>query len=273
MASVTQNKRTSESKFVTVFNDGSDRHTDVDISFREPLLSRPSDHFLVGVDNLTVNLNNLSMIPVSDDVLFQVVRLSGRTDIAVADLNAQEVLYNAHVANPAAAGHDRLEVNETSYIFPEDYKFRIKTKIQNVQQLAYQLNSFFEIVNDNFINHGVEEALVHGGRNNANYRDAARKIQPITTGQHPDIPSPDYTAASHHVRCDITGDGRLRIRGTRLFWSTHYIVFNNPEFMYMFNGKRRQTATGDQYFDEAQFFDTHRIFFSNSIGQNTTGRF
>jgi len=283
MASVTQNKRTSESKFVTVFNDGSDRHTDVDISFREPLLSRPSDHFLVGVDNLTVNLNNLSMIPVSDDVLFQVVRLSGRTDIAVADLNAQEVLYNAHLANPAAAGHDRLEVNETSYIFPEDYKFRIKTKIQNVQQLAYQLNSFFEIVNDNFINHGVEEALVHGGRNNANYRDAARKIQPITTGQHPDIPSPDYTAASHHVRCDITGDGRLRIRGTRLFWSTHYIVFNNPEFMYMFNGKRRQTATGDQYFDEAQFcyrvtdgvlfgindVDTHRILFSKS----TSGRF
>ena len=116
MASVTQNKRTSESKFVTIFNDGSDGHTDVDIAFREPLLSRPSDHFLVGVDNLTVNLNNLSMIPVSensDDFLFQVVRLSGRTDIAEATLNAQEVIYNAHVADPLAAAHNPLLVNET----------------------------------------------------------------------------------------------------------------------------------------------------------------
>ena len=87
-----------------------------------------------------------------------------------------------------------------------------------------------------------------------------------------------YTAANEHIRCDITGDGRLRLRGSRLFWSTHYIVFKNPEFMYMFNGKRRQTTTGDVYFDEAQFcyrvagnvlfgsanVDTHRIFFSKS---------
>ena len=289
MATVTQNKRTSESKFVTVFNDGSDGHTDVDISFREPLLSRPSDHFLVGVDNLTVNLNNLSMIPISDrtdtkivemehDFLFQVVRLSGRTDIAEATLDAQEVIYNAHVADPLAAAHDPILVNETSYIFPDHYKFRINTKLQNIQQLAYQLNSFFEIVNADFIANGVEESFVHGGRDNAIINNPLRKIQPNDTGMFPDIPSIHYTAANEHIRCDITGDGRLRLRGSRLFWSTHYIVFKNPEFMYMFNGKRRQTTTGDVYFDEAQFcyrvagnvlfgganVDTHRIFFSKS---------
>ena len=75
MSSVTQNKRTSESKYVSIFNDGSDGSTDVDVSFREPLLSRPSDHFLVGVDNLTVNMNNLSMMEANnpadpDDFVF-----------------------------------------------------------------------------------------------------------------------------------------------------------------------------------------------------------
>jgi hypothetical protein len=283
MASVTQNKRTSESKYVTIFNDGSDGHTDVDISFREPLLSRPSDHFLVGVDNLTVNLNNLSMIPVSqddsEDFLFQIVRLSGRTDITVATLNAQQALYDAHIVDPLnAPAHDPLEVNLTSYIFPEGYKFKIHTKLQNIQQLAYQLDSFFEGVNANFIKIGVKEALVHGGRNNALLDDPTRLMIPTVTGNHPDIPAPAYTAANHHVRCDITGDGRFRIRGTRLFWSTHYILFNSPEYMYMFNGARRQTRTVDVHFDEAQFcysvpgnilfgsadVDTHRIFFSES---------
>ena len=48
MASVVQNKRTSESKFVSIFSDGSDGKPDVDIGFREPLLSRPSDHYMVG---------------------------------------------------------------------------------------------------------------------------------------------------------------------------------------------------------------------------------
>ena len=58
MASVVQNKRTSESKFVSICADGSEGSPDVDISFKEPLLTRPSDHYMVGVDNLTVNMNH-----------------------------------------------------------------------------------------------------------------------------------------------------------------------------------------------------------------------
>ena len=38
MSTVVQNKRTSESKYVSIFNDGGDGTPDVDISFREPLL-------------------------------------------------------------------------------------------------------------------------------------------------------------------------------------------------------------------------------------------
>ena len=276
MSTVVQNKRTSESKYVSIFNDGGDGTPDVDISFREPLLSRPSDHFLVGVDNLTVNLNNLSMIEMNDaqdpnDFVFQVARLSGRPDVAQATLDAEEQKEEAAPGTANAAA-----VNETSYIFPEEYKFRVQHPVQNIQQLAFMLNSHFEYVNDTFEREGVEEAFALGGRG-AVVNQANRKIQPDLTGAHPDLGADDKPGK--HVRCDLTGDGRLRIRGSRLFWSTHFIRFTDPKFMYMFNGRRRQTRTTDAvtgehtYYDESQYaynvdgtslfgravVDTHRI--------------
>ena len=270
MSTVVQNKRTSESKYVSIFNDGSDGMTDVDISFREPLLSRPSDHFLVGVDNLTVNLNNLSMVEMNDasdtnDFVFQVARLSGVVDVAQAVLNAEEQKEEAAPGTATAA-----LVNETSYIFPEEYKFRIQHTVQNIQQLAFLLNSHFEYINDTFVRLGVEEALALGGRG-AIVNQANRKIQPDLTGNHPDLGADDNPGK--HVRCDLTGDGRLRIRGSRLFWSTHFIRFTNPKYMYMFNGKRRQTRTTDAvtgehtYYDESQY--AYNIDGTSLFGRNT----
>jgi hypothetical protein len=222
MATVTQNKRTSESKYVTIFNDGSDGTTDVDISFREPLLNRPSDHFLVGVDNLTVNLTHLSMIEPndptkSDDFVFQVGRLSGRTNLTVAGLEAQVLL---------GVGADELLYNLTPYITPEKYKYRITTAIQNIQQLVADINAFFEYVNYSFITEGVEEALAIGGRNNANHNDVLRKIQPRLL--ETERASPD---SAIQVQAFLTASGNLRIRGTRLFWATHFIRILDPKAM------------------------------------------
>lgn len=53
------NKRGSESKYVSLF---ADSRPDVDVTFRDPLLTRPTSHFVVGVDNLTVSSRALSMI-------------------------------------------------------------------------------------------------------------------------------------------------------------------------------------------------------------------
>ena len=53
------NKRGSESKYVSVF---ADSRPDVDVTFRDPLLTRPTSHYVVGVDNLTVSSRALSMI-------------------------------------------------------------------------------------------------------------------------------------------------------------------------------------------------------------------
>ena len=53
------NKRGSESKYVSLF---ADSRPDVDVTFRDPLLTRPTSHYVVGVDNLTVCSKALSMI-------------------------------------------------------------------------------------------------------------------------------------------------------------------------------------------------------------------
>ena len=59
-------------KYVSCFSSGD---ADVDLTFRNPILDMSADHFKVGVDDLTVNLGNLSMIEYGvGDVLFRILR-------------------------------------------------------------------------------------------------------------------------------------------------------------------------------------------------------
>jgi len=65
---------TKESKYVTCF---ADSRPDVDITFRDVLLSRPTDHYLVGIDNFSMTNTSLSMIePMKGDyeALIRIVR-------------------------------------------------------------------------------------------------------------------------------------------------------------------------------------------------------
>ena len=53
------NKVKTDSRFVSVFADDT---PDVDITFMIPFLQRPTDHYLVGVDNLTISLSALGLL-------------------------------------------------------------------------------------------------------------------------------------------------------------------------------------------------------------------
>ena len=44
-------KKKTETKYVSCF---ADSEPDVDITFRDVLLSRPADHYLVGIDNFSL---------------------------------------------------------------------------------------------------------------------------------------------------------------------------------------------------------------------------
>ena len=53
------NKRDIDTKFITLF---ADSRPDVDITFKDPVLTKSTNNYLVGVDNLTVCSTALSMI-------------------------------------------------------------------------------------------------------------------------------------------------------------------------------------------------------------------
>ena len=111
------NKKTSESKYVSCF---ADSRPDVDITFRDVLLSRPTDHYLVGIDNFSMTNTSLSMIePQSGDykALIRVVRNlvvdvgTAATATSGAALDVQFVAH-PHRLNKTSAHPAHLHVPE-----------------------------------------------------------------------------------------------------------------------------------------------------------------
>ena len=87
-------------KYVSAFTTGS---ATVDMSFRNPILPKSADHFKVGIDELTVNLGNLSMSEYGvNEVLFRVLRRGN---------NGAQVHANFHMVDgvPADQWRDAFE--------------------------------------------------------------------------------------------------------------------------------------------------------------------
>ena len=67
-------QKSHSDKYVSAFVGGD---SSVDLSFKNPILDKSSDHFKVGIDELTVNLNRLSMLEydkTDGDVVFKIIR-------------------------------------------------------------------------------------------------------------------------------------------------------------------------------------------------------
>ena len=178
------NKRTTETKFVTCF---ADARPDVDITFRDVLLTRPADHYLVGVDNLSMTSTGLSMIePLSGDheALLRIVK------------NRAVDAYNPLVPDTAlnldafllANNHDlatHTRVNDPNF------EFEIKTtEVQlSVQQLLHRLNELAASVTL-FMNSGHAENAQGFG------------------GEFGYTPAPGGGATTEHLRFNVRSDGR-----------------------------------------------------------------
>ena len=235
MASVVQNKRTSESKFVSICADGSDGTPDVDISFKEPLLGRPSDHYMVGVDNLTVNMNHLSMLRQSegpDDYVFRIGRFSDDGANNVFDPLAgtspiQQI--TAPGADPEAWA-DILGA-PLNTVQP----FSIEQNYQTFNQLALAVNEYISVLNEKVFSVALADGLLAGGYNIILPNAPA-------AGGPPNVPANqallDSEAAIKHLTMSIGPDGRLRIIGTRAFWANYFIYVPKPEYQYMLMGRK-----------------------------------
>ena len=124
--STTVNKRGSESKYVSLF---ADSRPDVDVTFKDPLLSRPTSHYMVGVDNLTVSSQALSMIePIVTTNHTDLIRVVRKpiADGAAGQHRGLATYDNATAANPAGDPNtDTFETNVSTTAFPGPASGRI----------------------------------------------------------------------------------------------------------------------------------------------------
>ena len=193
------NKRGSDSRFVSVFADST---PDVDITFMVPFLQRPTDHYIVGVDNLTISLSALGLLDDEKDpknIIMQVLRRQ-----------AQD---GGNVVNAA------VDRNPAYFQFgtPSDDMFKFRG---NSQGVILSLNEFMMQL-DNFgsrVSEFIEAGVTAG-----------------TDGSQPDAfiwsyPGAGANTNAKHLGFYLTPDGRLAIIGSYVFWSQCLIRFPNKKY-------------------------------------------
>ena len=218
------NKKSTESKYVSLF---ADSRPDVDVTFRDVILSRPTDHYLVGVDDFNMTSTNLSMIePLSGDYedLIRIVRnrpgdaINVGDDLTTSDGLDAKFQAVVHYLYAQPGGPPYLEVINVGFS-----RFAIKTSevILSTQQLMYRLNQVAGDVND-FMNQGHAR--------NANAFD----------GEFGYVNEDGEN--TEHLRFDLRSDGHMKIIGTRAFWGCFSIEIPSVQYQFGFHGAR---ATSD----------------------------
>ena len=151
------NKRTSESRFVSVF---ADSVPDTDITFMVPFLKRPTDHYLVGVDNLTIPLSALGILDSDNEVILQIIR---RRRVGGAGGNQNNPFSGAPVNFlPTAMSLDgsfsqqKLGITILSL---NEFLIRLDTF---ASQISYEIESAGLTDNDNIFNYAPNTARTRG---------------------------------------------------------------------------------------------------------------
>ena len=194
-------KKQTESKYVSCFTDS---RADVDITFRDVLLQRPTDHYLVGIDNFSMTNTTLSMIePMigTYDAVIRVVKNPGTTNFThftaaittAAALDARFLLQDAGL--PAVVQPiGRLYVTDNSF----DLSVPSGNPILNMQELMHRLNRLAADVN-----HYMNSGFCNAGQ--------------FETGFNPG------TVSFEHLKFDIGTSGNLTIQATNAFWANFSI--------------------------------------------------
>ena len=194
-------QKPKESKYVSVF---SDSQPDSDISFRdaaEGLLRQSADRYVVGVDNLTINMDGFSMIDqtVQAEVLLEVLPLKHS---------------NADVLN-----------DETTWLdFPSDFRYTDSVSYQ-LRNDSTNITTFADII----IRLSEIAAKVHENLSSA--VPAAGEFQYVEVA-----PVLGDTVDATHLRFSLNVTGHLTIYGSRLFWATHCVHIPIKKYQRIFLG-------------------------------------
>ena len=233
------NKRNTETKFVSLF---ADSRADVDITFKDPVLSRSTSHYIVGVDNLTVSSVALSMIePVEGEPLIRIFQKHLEThatlDGTLADFNTK-IASAQSVALVDIDGAFTVEIDSTEVI-------------NNVQHLMERLSYMSAAVNTK-MNAGLAV------------------VQQEFNGY-----VPNAGEDTEHLQFSLSRSGKLVIEGTQAFWSLFCVEIPSTRNQFGVLGSkktnvgqyeklsRRRVLTVDPEHQE------HGISFSNVVRYKT----
>ena len=187
-------KMPADSRYVSLFSDASNKS---DITFSDGhkgLLPKSTKLYEVGVDNLTLSLNGLSMLTPSktEPIILEVIAL--RTNQNQAHPNPQTwSLFPAHFRLPGNYG-PAVQLLDTD----------VYTTFNQIEDRLHEISEVMtEIINAGF-----------------------------TTG--PDFEWRDVVAFtaphSRHLYFNLHSSGRLVIHGSRTFWSFFCIHIPNPHY-------------------------------------------
>ena len=191
-------------KYVSTFVSGSNT---VDMSFSNPVLSKSADYFKVGIDELTLNLNNLSLLEfVEGEVLFRIIR-RGYLQLDNTNPEQQAALTGYKLPDGPAAN---LEQWRDAVEFKVDRSYlTIMEVMSRCTQIATSLNTF------------VRDGLGAG---------LGLYIIPVAGAQ--------YDA----FEIALTTNGQLRFSGNKVFWSNFLIEFPTEKYQRPGQTVRRDTS-------------------------------
>ena len=197
------NKSTSDSRFVSVFADST---PDVDITFMVPFLQRPTDHYLVGVDNLTISLSALGLLEDTEvgdkNVIMQIIKKVKTNQQPSTDRLKAEFLWT-----PANMDNAKFRTMRGSTIL-------------SLNEFMIQLDGFGSNISEI-----IETALdplqpgigLKEGDNDHIWEYAIDANGPTDIDKK-------------HLGFYLTPDGRLAIIGSKVFWSQFIIWFPNKKY-------------------------------------------
>ena len=219
------NKRDIDTKFITLF---ADSRPDVDITFKDPVLTKSTNEYLVGVDNMTVCSTALSMI---DEVVLNnhtdLIRIVRKPDV-IGGANSGLAVYNAANAG-LPAGDQTLEENVEGFGYDyanlrtglDDAGISSAVQLTSVAQLMERLQTIAQIVN--------AAMSAPAGANTGSLNDVTSNAIPAAFKGYASLGEPADTT---HLTFRLNRSGRLVIEGTKAFWSVCAIEIPNTQYQF-----------------------------------------
>ena len=211
------NRKTSESKYVTCF---ADSRPDVDITFRDVLLARPTDHYLVGIDNFSMTNTSLSMIePRTGVPLIRIVKIPVTNHIVRADTEVD-------VVARFGLNHGTGLISDLEIQNGFDLSIRSTDTILSIQQLMHRLGL---LASD--VNRALNTGIMSGAHVGATTYQGGY--------------TPGLNENYEHLKFELGTDGKITVLGSGAFWFCFAIEIPSIQNQFGFYGKRVSDAVVD----------------------------